>query len=183
MDTSKQNDEVRWSVLMASAQQGNEGDYSLLLHELGEAISAYLRSRFGEMDMLEDCVQESLIAVHKARNTYEQQRLFRPWLFAIVRHKSIDVLRKRDSHNNKVEQLEHELKETSTDFNSVEADVNCGQLLSALPDRHREAIILTKLKGLSMKEAANELNISESAMKVRLHRALDASRQILEAEF
>jgi RNA polymerase sigma-70 factor (ECF subfamily) len=183
MDTTSNNDELRWSVLMASAQQGNESDYRLLLQELGEVIAAYLRSRFGEIDVLEDCVQESLIAIHKARNTYEKERLFRPWLFAIVRHKSIDVLRKRDIYHKRINQLEREVKEASIDFNSVEADVNCGQLLSALPDKHREAIILTKLKGLSMREAANQLNISESAMKVRLHRALDASRQLLEAEF
>ena len=47
------------------------------------------------MDLLEDCVQESLAAVHKARDTYETARLFRPWLFAIVRYKTFDILRKR----------------------------------------------------------------------------------------
>ncbi|MGH1487230.1 MAG: sigma-70 family RNA polymerase sigma factor [Cellvibrionaceae bacterium] len=184
MNTIK-NDEVRWSELMASAQQGNETDYKQLLGELGDSIAAYLRSRFGDIDALEDCVQESLIAIHKARNTYETQRLFRPWLFAIVRHKTIDILRKKEMYQQKIQNLESEQHHDNLDvqFDHVDTGVDCGQLLAALPDKHRQAIILTKLEGLSMREAAQQLNISEGAMKVRVHRALDASRQLLEGEF
>ena len=89
-----QHDEQRWSLLMVSAQSGNEQDYQLLLTELAQAIEAYLFSRFGQQHFIEDCLQESLLAIHKARHTYDGQRAFRPWLFAIVRHKTIDYLRK-----------------------------------------------------------------------------------------
>lgn len=181
-DTAK-NDEARWSALMANAQQGNESDYKQLLQELGEAISAYLYSRFGNIEALEDCVQESLIAIHHARNTYEPQRLFRPWLFAIVRHKTIDVLRKKDLYQQKMDKLEREsISVTEQQPTASENSLSCGQILAALPEQHRQAIVLTKLEGLSMREAAEQLNISESAMKVRVHRALDASRQLLELE-
>jgi len=190
MKLHNKNDEVRWSTLMVSAQDGNDSDYRQLLSELGNAIAAYLRSRFGNIDILEDCVQESLMAIHKARDTYEPSRLFRPWLFAIVNHKTIDILRKRDQHRHVLEQkmaqqkdLEH-IEENS--FYSQEKRFqqiqDCGQLLLSLPVIHREAILLTKLQGLSMKEAAKKLDISEGAMKVRVHRALDASRQLLDAE-
>lgn len=185
------NDEVRWSSLMISAQNGNEDSYRQLLQELGDAIAHYLQSRFGHFDALEDCVQESLIAVHKARNTYESHRLFRPWLFAIVRHKTIDLLRKKDTYQKKVATLEKDELEFKKEYSSriadadlsIEAGIDCNQILSALSDKHREAIVLTKLQGLSIREAAEQINISESAMKVRVHRALDASRQLLESEF
>lgn len=184
MKNSIKNDEVRWSALMASAQQGCESDYQQLLTELGEAIAAYLRVRFGSLDIIEDCVQESLIAIHKARNTYEPQRLFRPWLFAIVRYKTIDVLRKKNIDRRRVEILQHEeICDNDRHSEGLDAGLNCGQILAALPDKYRQAIVLTKLEGLSMREAAAQLNISEGAMKVRVHRALDASRQLLEAEF
>ena len=175
---------------MTSAQQGNEKDYRQLLNELGNAIAAYLRSRFGSFDALEDCVQESLIAIHQARDTYEASRLFRPWLFAIVNHKTIDVLRKRDRYHHAVSEqvnreqellISEEHSQLEREKQSEELE-HCGQLLLALPKIHREAIVLTKLHGLSMKEAAQQLAISESAMKVRVHRALDASRQLLDAE-
>lgn len=190
MKIRNKNDEVRWSGLMVSAQNGNEKDYRQLLEELGNAITAYLRRRFGNIDILEDCVQESLIAIHKARNTYEPSRLFRPWLFAIVNHKTIDILRKRDKHHNVLEhKMAHQKELESVEGNHLytqeakfEQIQDCGQVLLALSEVHREAILLTKLQGFSMKEAAQKLDISEGAMKVRVHRALDASKQLLEAE-
>ncbi|MGH1438771.1 MAG: sigma-70 family RNA polymerase sigma factor [Cellvibrionaceae bacterium] len=190
MKIRNKNDEVRWSRLMVSAQNGNEKDYRQLLEELGNAITAYLRLRFGNIDILEDCVQESLMAIHKARNTYEPSRLFRPWLFAIVNHKTIDILRKRDKHHNVLEhKMAHQKELESVEGNQLytqetefEQIQDCGQVLLALSEIHREAILLTKLQGFSMKEAAQKLDISEGAMKVRVHRALDASKQLLEAE-
>lgn len=175
------NDEARWSAMMADAQQGNEEVYRQLLHELGHAIAAYLRKRFGDIDIMEDCVQESLIAVHQARQSYEKHRLFRPWLFAIVRHKTIDVLRKKNTHQ-KILQAQSKAENDATTATDNDKTLRCGQILSALSDKHRQAIILTKLEGLTMREAAQHLDISEGAMKVRVHRALDASRQLLEAE-
>jgi len=152
MKLHNKNDEVRWSTLMVSAQDGNDSDYRQLLSELG------------------DCVQESLMAIHKARDTYEPSRLFRPWLFAIVNHKTIDILRKRDQHRHVLEQkmaqqkdLEH-IEENS--FYSQEKRFqqiqDCGQLLLSLPVIHREAILLTKLQGLSMKEAAKKLDLLDA---------------------
>ena len=86
-------DEQRWSSLMASAQAGNESDYRQLLGELSELVSRYLRTRLGGYDFVEDCVQDVLIAIHEARHTYDPRRPFRPWLFAIIRHKSTDAIR------------------------------------------------------------------------------------------
>ena len=60
-------------------------------------IKAYLLSRFGPLEILDDCVQESLIAIHNARHTYDPNRPIRPWLYTIVRHKTIDMLRRQNS--------------------------------------------------------------------------------------
>ena len=57
-------DEWRWSSLMSDAQSGDRGAYEMLLSELGDAIEDYVRSRFGAFEVLEDCVQESLLALH-----------------------------------------------------------------------------------------------------------------------
>lgn len=87
-------DDARWSALMVSAQAGKEEQYRLLLGELAEVVARYLQSRLGDRDFIDDCVQDVLIAVHQARHTYDSRRKFRPWLFAIVRHKAIDSLRR-----------------------------------------------------------------------------------------
>ena len=66
---------------MAQAQRGDEEAYVRLLTELADMIKAYLLSRFGPLEILDDCVQEALIAIHKARHTYDPGRPIRPWVF------------------------------------------------------------------------------------------------------
>ncbi|MGH8595084.1 MAG: sigma factor, partial [Gammaproteobacteria bacterium] len=109
------DDERRWSDWMARAQRGDLGDYELLLREIGAAIEIYIRVRFGTIDMLEDCVQECLLAVHAARHTYDPRRLFRPWFFTIVRHKTIDQLRQRRTWSSAMEASAHRPVDSDSD--------------------------------------------------------------------
>ena len=91
--TAYADDDARWSSLMASAQSGDEASYRQLLAEVSGVVNRYVVARFGHQDFVEDCVQEVLLAIHGARHTYDARRPFRPWLFAIVRHKVVDTLR------------------------------------------------------------------------------------------
>lgn len=173
-------EEFHWAALMASAQSGSEPEYQQLLTELSAVISRYLRSRFGQHHFVEDCVQDTLIAVHEARHTWNPRRRFKPWLFAIVRHKAIDHLRRQQSHQKIIDR--EQLGNTLYSENTPETQYAQGQLISALSAPHREAITLTKIIGLSNAEAASQASISQSAMKVRVHRAIGRLKQLLEAD-
>ena len=167
------SDEYRWSALMVSAQTGNESDYRQLLEELAVVIRNFLRSRFGHLDIVEDCVQESLIAIHQARHTYDPDRAFRAWLFAIVRNRAIDVLRHQRTRKRAVEQFttEQEVLSQPEQQSGPEREILVGRLLESLPKQHKEVVILTRVIGYSMAEAAEKLGITEGAVKVRVHRA------------
>ena len=177
----QESDERRWSALMVNAQAGDESDYRQLLKELAQVIQRFLRSRFGDHDFIDDCVQEALIAVHQARHTYDPQRLFRPWLFAIVRHKAIDTLRKQRTREKVVDQYksEQEILFPAGNQTSSEVEFSEGSLLASLSTQHREVLVLTKIMGYSIAEAAEKLGISESAVKVRVHRAIRRLRRSL----
>lgn len=172
------NDEQCWSHWMSLAQRGDEQAYQRLLVELGEVIAAYLYARFGGLEIMEDCVQECLFSVHSARHTYDPRRPFRPWLFAIVRNKAIDMLRSQHSYKSMIDRSHYAIEEASSDQDEVAE----GAVFGALNPAHREVLMLTKVIGLSIAEAARKLGVSESAVKVRVHRAIKASRKILEAE-
>ncbi|MEP4146741.1 MAG: sigma-70 family RNA polymerase sigma factor [Halioglobus sp.] len=172
-------DDRRWSLLMTSAQSGNEEDYRQLLVELSELVSSYLRSRLGGYDFVEDCVQEVLIAVHEARHTYDSRRPFRPWLFAIVRYKSTDAIR-RSSVRGRYFSPEHSAPEPAV--NGPDEELASGRLIESLPASLRDPLTLTKIVGLSTKEAACRLKISESALKVRVHRAVKRLRKMMEVD-
>lgn len=178
------SDEHRWSTLMVHAQAGNESDYRQLLKELTIVIQKFLRSRFGNHDFIEDCVQEALIAVHLARHTYDPRRLFRPWLFAIVRNKAIDTLRQHRARKNAADrfQIEQEILSQPSRQSVSRTDILEGRLLESLSPQHKEVLILTKIIGFSIVETSEKLGISESAVKVRVHRAIRKLQQLLERD-
>ena len=171
-------DERRWREWMTLAQAGDRQAYDRLLHALGDAIEAYLRARFGAMSFIEDCVQECLLTIHQARHTYDSTRPFRPWLFTIVRHKAIDMLR-RMQHQLRADDLPTDSMASAVDPSD---DLATGQALAALSPQFREALTLTKIAGLTVPEAAQQCGVTESAMKARVNRALKAARKHLKNE-
>jgi len=178
-----QADEQRWSSLMVAAQCGNEGDYEQLLSELCAFIQGYLRSRIGAHQSLDDWVQDIIIAIHQGRHTYNPKRPIRPWLFAIIRHQTIDGIRRQNSYQRMIDkQVEHAAC-TKHDVDGVtDIPITEGSLFKALKPQHREAVSLTKIMGLSSKEAAAKLGISETTLKVRVHRGIKQLKKLLEAE-
>jgi len=180
----RESDEKRWSALMVSAQAGNQDNYRILLQELGDVVHRFLASRFGHHHFIEDCVQEALMAVHRARHTYDPSHPFRPWLFAIVRHKTIDVLRKQRSRERAADRYtrEQEVLSQAAAMPGADGGTAGDGLLDRLPEKHREILVLTKIIGYSMAEAAGRLGITQSAAKVRVHRAIHKLRQLMEEE-
>ena len=176
-----EEDEQRWHGLMVAAQGGDQASYERLLTELGGVVESYLRARFGAIDALEDCVQECLIALHRARHTYNPAQSFRPWMFTIVRHRAIDVLRKRTSHISATGQ-EAPAADGASDPERLLRLLDGVRVLEALKPDHREAVTLTKYAGMTTAEAASWLGISEGALKSRLNRGLLSIRRHLEAE-
>ena len=179
----QQTDERNWSQWMAAANAGDKDVYQRLLAELGEAMESYIRARFGTLPGLEDCVQECLIAVHNARHTYDPKRAFRPWLFTIVRHKTIDQLRK-SSAQGEHSRIGDGFEPTADDgaLARIEQLVDGVRILERISPPQRDAIALTRYGGYTTAEAAQLLQCSESALKARLRRGLVAIRKILNAE-
>lgn len=172
-------DEQRWAAWMAQSHAGDQAAYRRLLDELAQAIEAYIRVRFGALDSLEDCVQECLLAIHKARHTYDPARPFRPWLFTLVRHRTIDVLRQSRAP---VHVGDDAALHAASDPQELQRRLDGVKVLENLAPDHREAIALTHYAGCTTAEAAAWLGISEAAVKARLRRGLFAIRKALEAE-
>ena len=126
------------------------------------------------------------MAIHKARHTYESVRPFRPWMFTIIRHKTIDMLRKsRHIADNEATANANIIDNTSASdagLDKVHAMIDGVRLLEAMAPDHREAVALTQYAGYTVAEAAQQLGISQSALKARLRRGLLAIRKQLEAE-
>jgi RNA polymerase sigma-70 factor (ECF subfamily) len=174
-------EDARWSAWMARANAGDADAYAKLLEEIGAAIEGYLRRRFGGSDFIDDCVQECLLAIHRARATYAPARRFRPWMFTIVRHKAIDQLRRRGTRQ-RYEAQEDSGVGAAAPMADPTAALQAAEALQGLAGVYRDALILTKLQGHSLDEAARHAGVSVTAMRSRVHRGIRQVRRHLARE-
>ena len=161
---------------MIGGLDGNAAAYHAFLKALSEHLRAFLRRRLsGLPDEVEDLVQETLLAVHNQRHTYDAKQPLTAWVHAIARYKMIDLLRRRGSRDALNDPLDDELAVfTHSDVDAADARRDLDKLLERLPDRQRLPIVHMKLEGLSVVEAAKLTGMSESAVKVGVHRGLKA---------
>ena len=158
---------------MLAGLAGEAGPYRQLLDELSRALRAYYGRRVPPGVDAEDLVQETLIAVHTRRATYDTRQPFTAWAYAIARYKLIDALRRGRAH------LKAALDDADALFVEPGADAamasrDLERVMAKLPKRTQALIRDVKIAGLSTREAAEKHGMSESAVKVAVHRGLKA---------
>lgn len=162
--------------LLVRGLSGDGAAYSAFLRELSAFLRGYLRSRLARApDEVEDLVQETLLAVHNQRHTFDAAQPLTAWAHAIARYKLVDYYRRRSHREAVSEPLEDEaafLAVSDTEAHEAKRDV--ASLLARLPDRHRLPILHVKIEGLSVAETAKLTGMSESAVKIGVHRGLKA---------
>ena len=169
------------ALLMQRAQRGDEQAYAALLVELTRATRQFARSRLGGVGWIDDVVQETLLAVHGARQTYDPARPFAPWFFAIASSRMIDVLR-RERRIASRQVVTDVLPERAEDPGSERDDIDVEAVhaaLASLPPRQRDVIERMKFRDQSVRDVAGELGMSESAVKVTAHRGYQVLKRLL----
>jgi RNA polymerase sigma-70 factor, ECF subfamily len=168
--------EDRMRGLLLRGMAGDAPAYHAFLKELSAHLRAFLRRRLVRLpDDVEDLVQETLLAVHNQRHTYEAAQPLTAWVHAIARYKLVDLLRRRAGRDSLHEPLDDDLAVfASSDTEAADARRDVAKLLEQLPERQRLPIRYMKLEGMSVIEAARAAGMSESAVKVGVHRGLKA---------
>lgn len=174
--------ETRLRPLWIAAQTGDEHAYRQSLALMAMRLRSFFRRRMPTLpDEVEDLVQETLLAIHLQRGTYDPAFPVTAWLTAIARHKLVDLFRRRGRkeglHDEYADVDEAEL---ATEQAEPHASRDIGVLLNALPEALRQAIALTKLEGLSVAEAARRTGASEASIKVQVHRGLKRLAELVK---
>ena len=162
--------------LLIRGLAGDAPAYHLFLGDLSAHLRSFLRSRLVQRpEEVEDLVQELLLAVHNQRHTYDCDQPLTAWVHAIARYKFIDYLRRRSRTESLHEPLDQEAElPVATDAGVQEARYDLAKLLQILPDRQRLPILYVKIEGATVADAARRTGMSESAIKVGIHRGLKA---------
>jgi len=177
--------EDRLRDLMVAAQRGDAQAYGEFLRRLTPFLRGWFRRRLQSLpDEVEDLVQETLLAVHNSRETYDSALPLSGWACGIARYKLVDLLRARAGREALHEPLDDEGAELLSDAEpaAAEARRDLGLLLQQLPDKQRLPIQYVKLEGLSVAQAAQRTALSESAVKVGVHRGLKALAALIRKQ-
>ena len=173
---TKDDVELRLRALLLQGLDGDAVAYRRFLQDMSAHLRAYAGRRlFGWPDDVEDLVQECLLAMHNQRHTYQHDQPVTAWAQAIARHKLVDVLRARTVREALHDPLDDDLELVArSDLEAGDARRDLSVILATLPEHHRLPILHVKIEGLTVAEAARLTGMSESAVKVGIHRGLKA---------
>ncbi|MGO7050588.1 sigma-70 family RNA polymerase sigma factor [Rhizobium johnstonii] len=162
-------------MLMLLSLDGDEAAYRRLLVTLRTLLVGYYGGRIGTTAKsdTEDLVQETLLALHSRRGTYDRERPFTAWFFSIARYKLIDHHRKHGSRYKAEMELDEEIEDDFRE-DAIAARMDVERLLNGLPQHQQELIRQVKLEGQSVADTASRTGQSESAVKVGVHRGIKA---------
>ncbi len=171
-----QNGEDRLRAMLMQGLAGDAKAYQAFLKDMSVHLRAFFKRRLTSLpDEIEDLVQETLLALHNQRHTYQSSQPLTAWVHAIARYKLIDLFRARGVREALTDPLDDELQVfAASDTDAFEARRDLGHLMAQLPEHQRLPILHMKLEGLSVIETAAATGMSESAVKVGVHRGLKA---------
>ncbi len=175
-------DEAQLRALLLEGLAGDAAAHRAFLTHASALLRPFFRNRLrGRPEDAEDLVQETLVALHTRRDSYDPSYPLTAWMYAIARYRLIDHLRraKRRTHANLDD---FEFGEADPEYDASDARRDVAVLLEKLPEKQRLAIRLIKLEEKSVREAAAETGLSESDIKISVHRGLKTLMRLMGEE-
>lgn len=176
-------DEAKLRALLLRGLAGEEAAHRAFLTEAAALLRAFFRNRLrAAPEDAEDLVQETLVALHTKRDTYDPAYPLTAWLYAIARYRLIDHLRRvrrRGTHNS-IDDID--IGGADPEYDASDARRDIATLLAKLPEKQRTAIRMVKLEEKSVREASELTGYSESDIKISIHRGMKALMRLMSQE-
>jgi len=169
-------------ALMKLSLGGDQRAYALVLQETARLLRPFLARRLNSGSEVDDLLQEILLSIHKARHTYDGNRPYKPWAYAIAKFRLQDHLRAHYAdhlrHAVELSEVENNLQETVTEpdltYESISGEIQ------KLPPKQAAILQMMHQEGYTAKEVAEKIGMKESAVKVAAHRAYKILRNIVK---
>ena len=185
-EASNSKDEISNAELVRKSQYGDKAAFEQLVIRHQELVFSLAYKLTGNREMANDVAQEAFIRAWKAIEKFRGDSTFSTWIYRITVNTAWTLRKKAKKHNTLNiddtyepividEKKDPELVAINSDLSSVLINA-----LDKIPIEQRIIVELKNIEGRSHKEIADYLDISVTAAKVRLHRAHQKLRQILE---
>ncbi len=138
--------------------------------EFSNQLKQYILGRVADKSLADDILQDVFIKIHSRIETLKDDTKIKSWVYQITRNTIIDHYRGQ--------KITVDIPKTFAEFDEI-SQSNCHQhvssglksMINELPEKYREALLLTEFQGLSQKELAQRLDMSVSGAKSRVQRA------------
>ena len=180
--------------LVVQLQRGDEAAFEAIVRDHGGRLLSVARRFLGNDEDAQDAVQDTFIRAFRAIHTFEARAQLHTWLHRIVVNTALMKLRER--RRRPTESIEGLLPTFAEGIQSVaardwsdavlerkETKAIVREAIDRLPDLYREVLILRDMEERDTAETAEILGTSSNVVKVRLHRARQALRTLLDREF
>ncbi|MEW6210855.1 MAG: RNA polymerase sigma factor SigZ [Acidobacteriota bacterium] len=138
-------------------------------------LLSFIRRRVRDTDMAEDILQDVFVKIHSRLDTLAQSERVQNWLYRIARNAVIDHYRTRKE----MEPLPYDLPQTEPDDETWRELERCvAPMIEMLPDRYRDAVMMSEIEGLPLKEVAARLKLSLPGAKSRVQRGRQMLKQV-----
>jgi RNA polymerase sigma-70 factor (ECF subfamily) len=167
---------------------GEEGAFQELVNRYKDSVYAFLRRFLNRPDLVDDVFQETFMQLYVSRDTFDQSRPLRPWLFTIAANKAKDALRRMqridstnlgsmfDSDEHSIDDvlntLDYDEQMPYDDLIRDETAAAVKRVISRMPAKLREILILAYFHKFPYAEMAGILGIPVGTVKSRLHTAV-----------
>jgi RNA polymerase sigma-70 factor (ECF subfamily) len=176
---------------------GEEEAFRQLVSQYKDSVHGFLRRFLSRSDLVEDVFQETFMQLYVSRDTFDQSRPLRPWLFTIAANKAKDALRRMQRNesahlSNMFDSDEHSIDDV---LNTLDCDTrmpyddlikdetadSVKKVISKMPTKLREIVLLAYFHKFSYAEIAEMLSIPVGTVKSRLHTAVGRFAEDWEA--
>jgi RNA polymerase sigma factor (sigma-70 family) len=170
---------------MQKVRAGDLDKMGLLFERYHRELFGYLYHMCGRPDVSEDIVQTVFYRMLKYRHTFTGEGSFRAWMYHLARNVLVDTAQKnkRMGYHHDVGDYAEKLGGGMAADVSLQREQDLALLreaLSALSSEHREVLVMSRFQELRYEEIARILEITEGAVKVRVHRAMNELKKIYQ---
>lgn len=177
--------ESRLFSLMQAVQSGDRVAYEELIVSVVSILKPYFFKKLSDKYMIDDLIQDTLIGIHRSRQTFQSTQPFLPWMFSIAYRKYCDYCRKVTREQSGQASYGRELyvfqQGSELDERIELADFmgDVQDVLPLLPEKQRRVVVMMKLEGKSIKEVSSLLGMSGSAVRTAAHRGYKRLSELL----
>ena len=163
-------------------REGDIDAFGTLVDRYHDRYARYAVHMLGNREDAEEALQDAFVRAFRSLDQYEERERFGAWLYRILVNQCRNAIERRRRDAAVLPDVDPESLALPADGEDDAARERLRELLAGLPAAHREALLLRYTEDMSFDEMAAVTGVGVSALKMRVRRALDRLRALIQEQ-